>query len=1030
MNSKMLLHSALLSACLTLFLQTRTFACGYNYVSNCATTLDISVDGFTSGFQASTCPYLTVFPGHDFGEVTSLNITKLQSITWESCDNFVMDAKFFYRIYPQSGTGGAFTEVAMPQLSTVAAGAYRTRTREGTPNLDLLAGLNAGSYFVEIYFESDVDFNNDSTPDAVITKNNGGSYFKASFTIPSGQGGILSVVLDSQANATCNGGVDGGASVTTTNGTPPYTYAWSNGATGAAIAGVGAGAYTVTATDNDGSTGTLNVLISQPSPLLTNASGQDETSPSANNGTATASPSGGTAPYTFSWSNGGTAATITGLDSGVYGVTVTDAAGCTAAGTVIISVSGSNPTNYCAAKGDFPWVDWITNVKLGDIDNASGKSQYSDFTTASTQLNLGANYSITLENGFSWQTYDEYFKVWIDFDRNGVFEEPGEVAFSGILAAPPLGTPGGITTGTLSVPSTAGEGITRMRVAIKRGAYAQPCETIPFGEVEDYTINLVNGGPVPCSISSIVNGTQCNDNGTSLDPNDDTFMVSVTVNGSGTGTGWTTTIGGQNFTGGYGSPALLGPFDISAGAISFTIADMADATCTTSQNVTPPAPCSTNDPCAISANAGSPNCNDNGTSTDPTDDTYTFSLTVTGTNTGAGWTTTILGQPQSGAYGTPTLMGPFPIAGGNLNFTVSDADDSSCSAPVSVTVPAPCSNGGPGPGYCAVQSGFPWHDWIAGVVLENLDNTSSKAAYSDFTGLSANVQAGGSYAIDLTAGFSWFTDDEHWKVWIDYDQDGTFSEPDEVAFSSLEPAPPNGTIEYGITGTIDIPASALVGATRMRVAMSRNTETGPCENPDFGEVEDYTVVVAPALAGRGTSNLIIDANASMETVELTTFLEVAEGAETWVMEKSADGVSFEPFAEGEINDKEFMAFRQTDVSPFEGQNFYRISLTDRAGNTLSEELATEDFRPLADFEVFPNPTSSLSRVGLAKVLGLEVRIEVSNQLGQPVFRQYLPQAEMSTFELPSENWRDGIYTVTVQAENRRPVTKRLIISRL
>ena len=60
----------------------------------------------------------------------------------------------------------------------------------------------------------------------------------------------------------------------------------------------------------------------------------------------------------------------------------------------------------------------------------------------------------------------------------------------GILSKPPNGTDSKILDGLIDIPSDAMNGSTRMRVAMKRGSYAMPCETFPFGEVEDYTVNI------------------------------------------------------------------------------------------------------------------------------------------------------------------------------------------------------------------------------------------------------------------------------------------------------------------------------------------------------------------------------------------------------------------------------------------------------------------------------------------------------------------------------------------------------------
>ena len=156
---------------------------------------------------------------------------------------------------------------------------------------------------------------------------------------------VAASVVDT--NISCNAGADGSATGSATGGTAPYTYLWSNAATTASIVGIAAGTYNVTITDANGCTDTSSVTITEPAPLV--ASGvvdANVTCNGGNDGAATASATGGTAPYTYLWSNAETTASITGLAAGTYNVTITDANGCTDASSVTIT----EPTTLVATS--------------------------------------------------------------------------------------------------------------------------------------------------------------------------------------------------------------------------------------------------------------------------------------------------------------------------------------------------------------------------------------------------------------------------------------------------------------------------------------------------------------------------------------------------------------------------------------------------------------------------------------------------------------------------------------------------------
>jgi hypothetical protein len=147
----------------------------------------------------------------------------------------------------------------------------------------------------------------------------------------------VSASLAGQTNVNCNGGANGAASVEATGGNNAYSYTWSNGSSDAAIANLAAGNYTVTVTDGENCTAVASVDITEPTAVFANASATSQIQSGINDGSATADPVGGVAPYTFEWSNGETSQSISNLSPGTYTVSVTDANGCVVSQSVTVN---------------------------------------------------------------------------------------------------------------------------------------------------------------------------------------------------------------------------------------------------------------------------------------------------------------------------------------------------------------------------------------------------------------------------------------------------------------------------------------------------------------------------------------------------------------------------------------------------------------------------------------------------------------------------------------------------------------------
>jgi hypothetical protein len=170
--------------------------------------------------------------------------------------------------------------------------------------------------------------------------------------------GLLTSAISTSTNILCNGAATGSATVSVAGGVPGYTYLWSSGAgTNATASGLSAGTYTITTTDTKGCITNSSVTITAPFLLSASTIQANVSCYGGADGTAGVIASGGTSPYTYSWSSSvGTAATAAGLIAGTYSVTVTDANGCNIIKTVTITQPGeliltSSQTNVSCNGG-------------------------------------------------------------------------------------------------------------------------------------------------------------------------------------------------------------------------------------------------------------------------------------------------------------------------------------------------------------------------------------------------------------------------------------------------------------------------------------------------------------------------------------------------------------------------------------------------------------------------------------------------------------------------------------------------------
>lgn len=159
----------------------------------------------------------------------------------------------------------------------------------------------------------------------------------------------------------------------------------------------------------------------------------------------------------------------------------------------------------CPSSGLDSELEWIQAIQIGPLTLVSGNDGgYADFTNLSGNLLTFHKYAYTLTPGFENNfAYNETWNVWIDFNQDGDFNDPGELVIGPVTSTQPV-------SGLFKIPGNALPGSARMRVSMSFGSGPGPCGTFTFGEVEDYCVNIVLA-PEPCDfpdVTSLVGTTE------------------------------------------------------------------------------------------------------------------------------------------------------------------------------------------------------------------------------------------------------------------------------------------------------------------------------------------------------------------------------------------------------------------------------------------------------------------------------------------------------------------------------------------
>ncbi len=582
---------------------------------------------------------------------------------------------------------------------------------------------------------------------------------------------------------------------------------------------------------------------------------------------------------------------------------------------------------YCDVDVDIN-VNPITRVIFSDIDNTSSPDitspNHEYFLNIEGNVEKGNAYEISVE-GNTDGTETQYFTVFFDWNQNGVLDDNGEVYEIGTITNS-TGTDGQQATTTIYIPLDIPVGSTRMRVIHWHFEYADdPCQTIAFGQAEDYTINVSEYINPYCevvitdTVTPITNVTFAGiTNASSADTSSPAQEIFVDINAN-VAQGNQYLIKLEGFTDGDNTHYFTAFFDWNQNGILDDAGEVYNLGTIT-----------------------------NSTGVDGIELVKRIDVT----------TDALLGETRMKIIKSADGY-PLDPCG---EYTSGQAED------YSITVFD----------YCLPD--IPLKAPITRVIFADIDNSSpsdpyTTPSYEPFLDIEANVLKGETYDVTLQGNPIW---DMCFTVFIDWNQNGNLDDAGEVYDIDCVGWVPGGGDGELALGTIEVPLDAATGKTRMRVIT--NADSGypldPCGFYYYGQAEDYTVVVR--------ENPLPDCEIECPDDIL---VEIPFGQSSTVVDYSvlfncdnSDDVVLQ-ITNGLPSGSEFPV-GVTTVS-FNIEHEGEVIDTCEFTVTVDDILNTENFEE-DTFNIYPNPVKDLLNVSASKNINT---IQIFDLAGKKVFSE-------------------------------------------
>ncbi len=254
------------------------------------------------------------------------------------------------------------------------------------------------------------------------------------------------LLSETHVNVSCAGGNNGSVDLTVSGGSPAYTYLWNNAGSTQDMSGALANQYTVVVTDANLCTSSLNVNITEPSPVVLSTTITDVLCNGASTGSVSLGVAGGAPPYSYSWTGGIQSQNLSNVSAGPYYVTVTDANNCTAGTSATINQNTAIQISFVKTDAScFGAADGSINTATTGGNNSTYSYLWSNTNTGANVNSLVANtYAVTVTDASGCST-----------SASEVISEPSQISLgeqhSNVLC-------NGGSTGSIQITPSGGTG--------------------------------------------------------------------------------------------------------------------------------------------------------------------------------------------------------------------------------------------------------------------------------------------------------------------------------------------------------------------------------------------------------------------------------------------------------------------------------------------------------------------------------------------------------------------------------------------